>query len=84
MRAKHACAYKLTRELQIRELSSLYKRKDRNQKKKNKNSFLLILHLISKFDAADDHWTPSIQLHLFMPVAFFTPSTAPCAFSLTC
>jgi hypothetical protein len=53
-------------------------------KKKNKNSFLLILHLISKFDAADDHWTPSIQLHLFMPVAFFTPSTAPCAFSLTC
>jgi hypothetical protein len=36
MRAKHACAYKLTRELQIRELSSLYKRKDRNQKKKQK------------------------------------------------
>jgi hypothetical protein len=66
------------------ESSLLYTKGKTETKKKNKNSFLLILHLISKFDAADDHWTPSIQLHLFMPVAFFTPSTAPCAFSLTC
>jgi hypothetical protein len=38
MRAKHACAYELTRELQIRELSSLYKRKDRNKKTKKQRA----------------------------------------------